>query len=44
MKRLFKVGKGKSLKYFDNKIDAKLYREIVGGEVRRGPDHWRGES
>lgn len=44
MKKLFYVGDGRSIQYFDNKMDAKKVRDAMGGPekgyyVRLGPDH-----
>lgn len=52
MKRLFKIVhpvNGK-VEYFEDKVDAKARRDELNRDLvalvvlRRGPDHWRGET
>jgi hypothetical protein len=43
MKKLFMVtAPDKSVRYFENKIDAKKYRDsLTNARVQLGPDHYR---
>jgi hypothetical protein len=37
MKRLFELNG----EYYDNKAYAKTLRDLVGGVIHKGPDHWK---
>ncbi len=53
-RQIFKVSDGTKVFFFSKKKDAKVFRNQLNGEtpkffhpivqVRRGPDHWLGET
>lgn len=44
-KRLFKVEIANEIRYFDNKMEAKKFRDAnPGSKVQRGPGHHLGET